>query len=208
MITISEHTFEEKIIDKNGWILDLGCIDFSFAKNIKQYCNNILCVDPNHNITDVPEGIFYERQAVTHLEDINEQTFYIYNDKQGYSLLNPQRDWCILERTVTVPVTTIKKLMQKYNISKFELIKFDIEGAEYKILEELDWSLSKQYSVEFHDFRFMNPYYPDNEIYYTNLFKEMLQHCDIVKHEITDHPGFPFGQGKNYWDSLFISKYV
>jgi hypothetical protein len=31
MITISEHTFDETLIDQNGWILDLGCIDFSFA---------------------------------------------------------------------------------------------------------------------------------------------------------------------------------
>ena len=63
--------------------------------------------------------------------------------------------------------------MTKYDIEQFELIKFDIEGSEYSILENLDWTISKQYSIEFHDFRFMNPYYPHNEFYYFNL-KEKL----------------------------------
>ena len=40
MIIISEHTREESIIDKNGWILDIVCINFSFDNEIKKYCKN------------------------------------------------------------------------------------------------------------------------------------------------------------------------
>jgi len=205
MITIQEHTIEESIINKEGWVLDLGCINFSFSKDIKQYCNNIICVDPNPSIDTniVPDGVFYESVAITHDEKISEQTFYIYNDVQGYSLLNPPRDWCVLQKTITVPVTTIKKIMEKYGIKKFELIKFDIEGAEYEILKNLDWSVSKQYSIEFHDFRSMNPYYPDNEKYYRELF-DSIKNVKHIKHEITDHAGFPSGMGRNYWDSLIV----
>lgn len=210
MITISEHTFEETLISKDGWILDLGCINFSFAREAKKYCDNILCVDPNPNIKneDVPEGIIYERTAVTHLPDVTENTFYIYNDKNGYSLLNPKMDWCQLISTITVPVCTIKSLMNKYNIQQFELIKFDIEGAEYAILDNIDWNISKQFSIEFHDFRFMNPYYPNNQIYYDRLLQKLQVVCDVVSHKLTDHPGFPEGYGRNYWDSLFIRKNV
>lgn len=206
MITISEHTIEEGIIDKNGWVLDLGCINFTFANEIKKYCDNVICVDPNPNIKEVPEGILYERKAVTHLENVSDQSFYIYNDINGYSLLNPSRDWCTLQSVVTVDVTTLKDLMIKYNIKQFELIKFDIEGAEYKILENMDWTISKQYSIEFHDFRFMNPYYPNNQLYYDNLIREVEKYCEIKQHDNTDHPGFPTGHGLNYWDSLFILK--
>ena len=39
MITLSEHTIEESIIDENGWVLDLGCVNFSFTNDIKKYCN-------------------------------------------------------------------------------------------------------------------------------------------------------------------------
>jgi FkbM family methyltransferase len=205
MITISEHTIEETIIDKNGWALDLGCINFSFAKEVKQYCDNIICVDPNPNIdkNNIPENIIYENVAITHDEQISEQTFFIYNDIHGYSLLNPPRDLCVLQSTISVQVTTIKKIMEKYNIKKFELIKFDIEGAEYEILKNLDWSISKQYSIEFHDFRSMNPYFPDNEKYYTELFNK-IKDVKSIKHELTDHLGFCNGTGRNYWDTLII----
>jgi FkbM family methyltransferase len=206
MITIAEHSVEEILIDRNGWVLDLGCINFSFANEMKKYCRNIICIDPNPNITEVPEGIIYENKALTHLDNITEQTFYIYNDINGYSLLNPSKDWCVLQGTIKVNVINIKDLMKKYNIEKFELIKFDIEGSEYEILRNIDWSISKQYSVEFHDFRFMNPYYPDNERYYSELFNKIGDKIDIIKHELTDHPGFGGTSGRNYWDSLFIEK--
>lgn len=206
MITISEHTIEESIIDKNGWILDLGCINFTFANDVKKYCDNILCIDPNPNIKEIPEGILYERKAVVHLENIKTQNFYIYNDINGYSLLNPKRDWCVLEKVITVDVTTIKDIMKKYNIKQFELIKFDIEGAEYQVLEHLDWTISKQYSIEFHDFRFMNPFYPNNQLYHNRLLGKIDKYCDVVQHQCTDHPGFPMGMGNNYWDSLFVLK--
>jgi FkbM family methyltransferase len=206
MKIISEHSIEETLIDKKGWVLDLGCIDFSFAKEIKKYCDNVICVDPNPNIKEIPSGLIYENLAITHLDNVNEQSFYIYNDIQGYSLLNPSKDWCVLQKIITVKVTTIKKIMEKYGIKKFELIKFDIEGSEYEILRNIDWSISKQYSVEFHDFRFMNPYYPDNDKYYTELFKKFEDKMTIIKHELTDHPGFGGTAGRNYWDSLFIEK--
>jgi FkbM family methyltransferase len=206
MITISEHTIEESIIDPKGWILDLGCVNFTFAMEAKRYCENVICVDPNPEITEVPEGIIYERFAVTHEEGIFEKNFYIYNDVQGYSLLNPDKDWCQLIRIDRVPVTTIKEIMKRHGIEKFELIKFDIEGAEYEILKNMDWSISKQFSIEFHDFRFMNPFYPDNQKYYDGLLEMISDKFEIAQHQITDHPGFPQGMGANYWDSLFVQK--
>jgi hypothetical protein len=132
--------------------------------------------------------------------------FFIYNDINGYSLLNPDKDWCSLLEKNVVKSTNLKKIMDKYNVQQFELIKFDIEGAEYEILMNIDWTISKQYSIEFHDFRNMNPYSPNNLRFYDELFSKMRKYCDIVKHELTDHPGFPHGLGRNYWDSLFVLK--
>lgn len=206
MITLAEHTLEETIINREGFILDLGCVNFGFSLEMKKLCNNIISVDPNPKIKKAPEGIIYERAAISHDSNDKTKEFFIYSDNQGCSLLNPERDWCRLIGSIEVPLITINDIMQKYNIKQFELIKFDIEGGEYKILENIDWTISKQYSVEFHDFRFMNPNYPDNHIYYENIFKKMLNYCDIIQHEITGHEGFPLEYGRNYWDSLFILK--
>lgn len=206
MITISEHTFDEKLINKEGFILDLGCVNFGFSVKAKEYCDNIICVDPNPKIKKAPDGIIYERAAITHNPNIKTTDFFIYSDNQACSLLNLEKDWCRLLGKIEVNLITIPEIMEKYKIKQFELIKFDIEGGEYDILNKIDWTLSKQYSVEFHDFRFMNPEYPNNNIYYEKLFNNMLNYCDIVQHEITDHEGFANGMGKNYWDSLFILK--
>jgi FkbM family methyltransferase len=206
MITILEHTIEETIIDKNGWILDLGCVNFLFSNEMKKFCNNIICVDPNPNIINIPEGLFYENVAVVIDENIDEIDYYIFNDIQGYSLLHMNNDFIQPINSMKIKTTTIKKIMKKYNIEKFELIKFDIEGSEYEILKNIDWGITKQISVEFHDFRNMNPNYPNNEEYYRGIFENNKHKYNFIRHEITDHPGFPFGMGRNYWDSLFVEK--
>jgi len=205
IITISEHSILPELIKKDGWILDLGCVNFTFSVEMKKYCNNIICLDPNDNITNIPDGLIYEKKALVDNND-KEVTFYIYNDIQGYSTLNPKKDWCKLNEVIKVEACNLQDIMNKYNIKQFELIKFDIEGAEYSILENIDWTISKQFSIEFHDFRFMNPFFPNNEEYYNNLKIKMEKYCDIYQHECTDHDGFPKGMGKNYWDSLFILK--
>src|ERR1035437_1282077 len=180
MITISEHTIEESIIKKNGFILDIGCVNFTFSLGVKKYCDNIICIDPNSNILSIPEGLIYEKSALISGDDKSVE-FFIYNDIQGYSILNPQRDWCQLVEKVKVDACNLQDIMSKYNIEQFDLIKLDIEGAEYDVLDKIDWTVSKQYSVEFHDFRNMNPFQPNNEVYYSGLFSKMLKYCDIIK---------------------------
>jgi len=201
MITLKEHTIEESIIDKNGWILDLGCVNFQFSLELKKYCNNVICVDPNPTIINIPSEVIFERAALVY-DDRSEVDYFIYNDIQGYSLLNPDKDYCSLKEIHKIKSINIDYIMKKYNIRKFELIKFDIEGSEYDILNNINWNISKQFSVEFHDFRNMNPYYPDNEQYYSNLFKKIKDRFNIVKHNKTDD----HGMGLNYWDSLFVEK--
>ena len=176
-----------------------------FSCEMKKYCNNIISLDPNLIIETIPCDVLYEKVALIN-DDKEIVEFFIYNDKHGNSIMNPHNDFCRKEETIIVESTKLKKLMKKYDIKQFELIKFDIEGAEYDILKNIDWTVSKQYSIEFHDFRNMNPTSPNNEIFYSDLFENMLKFCDVIQHKKTEHPGFPKGLGDNYWDSLFILK--
>lgn len=204
MITIAEHTINENIIKKSGWALDLGCIGFDFSLKIKEYVDNVIGVDANPSIQGV-DGIIFENKAL--VTDEREEVYYnIFNDKQGNSLFLPLNDTCVFQTRTKVKTTTMKSLMEKYGIEQFEVIKIDIEGGEYDFLNNLDFTISKQYSVEFHEFRNMNPYYPDNEIYFRQLFEKLKEYCDIIQHNLTDHPGFMLGKGRNYWDSLFTLK--
>lgn len=200
-----EHSVDETILNPNGYVLDIGCYGFGFSKEIKNYVKNVICVDPNPQIKDIPDVIF-ENKAIV-VSGGNKQIKYnIFNDKSGNSLLTSNHDWCIFEKSIYVDTITIDDIMTKYNISQFELIKIDIEGYEYELLNNIDWNISKQYSVEFHDFRGLNPYYPNDEEYYRLLLEKLSKYCSYINHKKTHHPGFPHGRGFNYWDSLFVLK--
>ena len=205
MIQIAEHTIKEDIINKSGWALDLGCIGFNFSSGIKNYVDNVIGVDPNPSIQPIP-GIHFENLAVIPIDSDQSIYYNTYTDSQANSLLMPMNDICVFSGRTLVKTTTISKLMEKYGVKQFEVIKIDIEGGEYDLLNSLDFTISKQFSIEFHDFRNMNPYHPNNEEYYSMLFTKLKEYCDVVQHTKTHHPGFSIGMGFNYWDSLFVLK--
>ena len=201
-----EHSVDTSILNLNGFVLDLGCLGFGFSKEIKKYVANVICVDPNPNIEIIPSDVLYENKAIISNKNIDKIRYNIFNDKSGNSLLTSNKDWCIYEKFIEVQTTTIEDLMSKYDVQQFELIKIDIEGYEYELLKNFNWKISKQYTIEFHDFRGLNPYYPNDQKYYDELIEQMSPYCDTITHNATHHPGFPYGRGFNYWDSLFILK--
>lgn len=206
-----EHSFELDLIVPGGWGIDFGCgADFLISKTMSELGLNVISVDPNPSITEVPniKNMQYERVALVTDPNIKSLDFNIYNDNDAATLLTPIKDVSFVKKkeTISVNAMTIDQIMKKYNINQFEILKLDIEGAEYDFLMTIDFPIAKQISVEFHDFRSLNPEYPNNEIYYNKLFNKLLKYYKIAKHKIEQHPGLPGPQGYNYWDSLFVLK--
>ena len=204
IICISEHSVETDILTPGGWVMDFGCgVDFTFSMKMIEMGMKVISVDPNPNIINTPhlENLFYERKALVTDESIESISLDVFNDTDAASIIKTDNDISFVrkENTITVETTTIKKLMDKY--------KIDIEGAEYSVLMSIDSDIAKQISIEFHDFRGMNPYYPNNEMYYDEL-RLKLNNYTFVKHEREQHLGIPGESGKNYWDSLLISKNI
>ena len=210
IINISEHSIETDILTPGGWVMDFGCgVDFIFSKKMVEMGMKVISIDPNPNIKNVPqiENLFYERMALVVDESLESIDLDIFNDNDAASTIKTNNDVSFVSKndTISVGATTIKKLMNKYGIEKLDLLKLDIEGAEYSVLMSLDPNVTKQISVEFHDFRGMNPKYPDNEEYYNEL-RTHLKDYSFVRHLKEQHLGIPGNEGLNYWDSLFISK--
>lgn len=203
--SILEHSIDISKLTK-GWVLDLGCgTDFGFAKKMVEFGCKVICIDPNPRIVPfVDENIFFESKAIVsnNLKNIELVT---YNDTDAATIIshNNEIEFLYEEDRIKVETITIEEIMKKYSVEFFDVIKFDIEGSEYELLMNMNHPISSQISVEFHDFRNMNPYYPDNEIYYDKLFKKIDEYYDIIKHQITNHPGFR-KNNSNYWDSLFV----
>jgi FkbM family methyltransferase len=199
MVTIHEHTIEESYLHRSGAVLDLGCINFNFSLAVREYCDTVISVDPTPVIVSVPSGIIFESKAVVSDEsDITVVACSLFSDPLRNSIMDTIDE---NSKYIYVQTMSIQDIMKKYHIDQFDLIKMDIEGAEYDILDHIDWTCAKQYSIEFHDFLGFNPNGDNPEKYYEQLFTRMKPYCDIVKHEYTYE-----GNGYNYWDSLFVLK--
>lgn len=208
---ICEHSIDVDLLNKNGWVLDFGCgVDFLFSKEMANMGMQVISIDPNPRIKETPsdKNIHYERCALVTDENLEFIEFNIFNDTDAASFVKTNNDVFFIQKMYNTPVvtTTVKKLMTKYNIETIDVLKLDIEGAEYEFLNTINEPIAKQISIEFHDFRGMNPFYPNNEIYYEKLFEKLSQWYTVAKHEITQHPGIGGPLGLNYWDSLLILK--
>lgn len=207
-----EHSFDESLIVPGGWGADFGCgSDFFISNFLLSTGLRVLAVDPNPAIlaehVPISDMLHFENVALT-TADVDSIDMIIYNDQDAASCVKMKDDIGYIKRirSQTVNASTITKLMKKYQIEKFEVLKLDIEGAEYDFLMSINFPIAKQISVEFHDFRGSNPYYPDNEKYYKELFEHFSSMYDITRHVIEKHPGLDGEKAYNYWDSLFVEK--
>lgn len=208
---IYEHSVDIDLLKKGGWVLDFGCgVDFFFSKGMAELGMKVVSIDPNPKINKVPdiENIFYENSALVSDENLEYIEMDIFNNVDAASFVKTINDVSFVKKQykINVKTTTLNKIIQKYDIDEIEVLKLDIEGAEYEFLNSIDRPIAKQISIEFHDFRGMNPYYPNNALYYEKLFEKLSKWYNVAKHKITQHPGIGGESGLNYWDSLLILK--
>jgi FkbM family methyltransferase len=185
---VHNHSFRDDLLNKNGWVLDLGCNDFIFSRFMINRGMKVIGLDPIKNIT-IPNDLknnsnfIYLQRACVGVKKTETAIYYEYQSWGANSIINtpdllhrecngghsinPTKD------SYKVPLTTISELMNEFQIEKFEYIKIDIEGAEYEILENLPKNCVKQFSVEFHDFLGLNPS-DDIEGYHKNLTENIL----------------------------------
>lgn len=188
---IHGHTYESSIINKTGWVLDLGCNDFIVTKHFLDLGLKVISLDPIKEINIPSEllkdpNFYFLNKACVGTKTDSIMLYYEYQAWGANSLYNtPEKLHKMidgksihghgnnpLKNKYYVELTTIKQLMEEFEISQFELIKMDVEGAEYDILENLPENCSKQISVEFHDFLKLNPM--EDEILYHRLLDEKL----------------------------------
>jgi FkbM family methyltransferase len=203
MKTISEHSFLEEKIDSNGIVLDLGSgKTMSFAIPIADYVSKVIAVDILKPTVEYNKSkIYFENYAVSTKEGI--EKVILYKDSDATSIIDIFDEFNDAVDTFLIEIKPISYFMRKYNVDLFEIMKMDIEGSEYEILNNLNEPIAKQISVEFHDFRGMNK---EGNLFYKNLINKLEKWYIISTHKYTHHPGFPVNHGWNYWDSLFVLK--
>jgi len=115
--------------------------------------------------------------------------FYEYQGTGASSLVNPPENLHQakygghannpLKSIHFVETTTIEEIMNQFNIEQFEMVKMNVEGSEYEILEYFPKMCAKQISISFHEFLGLNPY-EDIEDYHTNVLPKLLPGYTLV----------------------------
>ncbi len=201
------------LLSHNGSVIDIGCgYNFGLTKELLDIGCKVIGVDPNTRITDIlkhPNFKFHQQAVVTN-DSIKEIELLHYGlGTEAATVVQSQYKgfpFDPIDEICRVPTITIKAIIRRYKLDQVDLIAFNAEGAEYELLKAIDGPITKQLSVSFHDFRNLNPYYPDNERYYRELFETLTQWYDIAQHNLHKAPWVPPQYSVNYWDSLFVLK--
>lgn len=139
---IDGHTLDLDLIT-GSTVIDLGCRGFLFATHMRDIGCNVVCVDADPNVfQNIPTGIQTHNKAIS----CRKGKVVIYNSlgEGGYTS-------DIKTYTGGVEVDTI--LLEEIEPDcEYDVLKIDIEGAEYSLLENPYFKpKAKQITVEFHE---------------------------------------------------------
>lgn len=196
-----EHTIY-KIPPVGGKILDVGCRSYSFANYMAKQGCEIWAVEPDNSVKESEnEKIHLIRTAlVAPSQRRISQTLLKWSTGEGNRLISIGAHTPVIHTKQKTSCHTILEINEMVGVEVWDIIKFDCEGAEYDILLEWPGPISKQITVEFHDFFGVNF---GKQKMYDKIFKHIEQWYTIIQHEETARLG---QKTRNHWDSLFILK--
>lgn len=154
IVSVASHSVDVELLTKGGWVLDAGCRDFKFSKEMVSLGCKVLSLDPDpeavpgtdevleKNINFVPKGL-----AAAAGKD---RLFLMENVEMRHLGAAGYTQW---HGTASVEIETVSPsdLMKEHKIEMWDCIKMDIEGSEYEILLKWPGPIAKQITLEWHD---------------------------------------------------------
>ncbi len=190
--TIINETWVHKIytpknfeIKENDVVVDIGAhIGFfsifasTLARNGKVFSfepmpENFMLLSENIAMNNI-RNIAAFNQAVG-AKDGKQEIFLSEHNTGGHSFFHTKKN---SEKTITVPVVSLKSFMKSHNLNAIDFLKMDCEGAEYQILFNLSRETLqkiKKISMEFHNIDDKNNAEALKTYLEKNGFKVMLQ---------------------------------
>ena len=192
--SIATHTVDLDLLPEAPRVLDAGCRDFDFTKGILALRPkaDIIAIDPDPD-TPAPEipGVFFARVAL--VGDKRPSARYFIGSTGHGNFLSDLESYYDM-RPVDVPCVSLNAPPFE---ETFDLVKLDIEGSEFEVLEHWPGPVAKQISVEFHDWD--KPHIRDSH-YYERIFRFLGTFgYRVIQHELSTQ-----GTGCGHWDSLLV----
>lgn len=139
---IEGHTVDLSLI-RGKKVIDLGCRDFKFAEYFKNIGCDVLAFDADKDVfKNPPYGISWFNKAVTTYFGT---TIYYKLGECGYTNDIKEHN---PDEAVSVECVSYLSIANE----DYDILKMDIEGAEYAILSDPNFKpYPKQITVEFHE---------------------------------------------------------
>jgi len=191
---IASHTIDVDLLPWTPRTLDAGCRDFDFTRGIFNLRPNgtILALDPDPEMMGPPadlRGVYFRRVAL--VGKPRETSGYFMGSTGHGNFLSELPQYYDM-RKLDVMCISICQLGVPW-----DLVKLDIEGAEFDVLNEWPGPIARQISVEFHDWD--KPDIRDGT-YYSELFARLATFgYRVVQHELSIQ-----GTGRGHWDTLIV----
>ena len=181
---IAEHSVDLSRLPEKANILDLGCRGFAFTHAMREMGHHVVPID----IDRLHDGQAYYQCAIS---DHDGKVAVLKSKDPQATRIDPDHEG-------SIPCYTLETLTGNF-LNKnqiWDLIKIDIEGAEYEVIMSMDRPMAKQLSIEFHCHtgQINQQQMTEMENKLKNLGYEAVSHSQSQQH----------GAGWNYWDSLFI----
>lgn len=180
---VAEHSVDLSMLPIKANVLDLGCRGFGFTDKLRELEHNVYPVDIGKSGEVRLDKEFY-RIAISDS-----------NGRAGVSVERDPEATNVIEGD-EVEMMTLESFSDYVGVSKWHLIKMDIEGSEMGILKNATHPIADQVSVEFHAHCGHKREDIDNLLNY-------LEQWYFIHNRVWEEG---HGAGFNYWDVLLIAK--
>lgn len=196
MLTVSEHTIEETLLNRDSKVLDLGCRYFGWSNAMLEYVDKVYCVDADNTVENYELQFDFLNAAVS-FDSGKYVSFVKYGNGTGNYLYEGGSLPSEFELS-NVFCMNLKEVSKHFEVPYWDLIKFDIEGSEFDILINLKEPPATQLTFELHQHTAKKK----TEEQVQQLFKHLEQWYNLVHIDYSRKHGL----SENYWDVLAVLK--
>jgi FkbM family methyltransferase len=144
MTTIDDHTFDETKLSR-GWVIDAGCRGWNFSNYFIADGFPIYAIDIE-KFDNVPNGVTFKHAALNNFSGTTEGYFFGNGTGNYIATVNEKPGEYELKTFQSITLEDIYKEIGE----DIDLLKLDIEGAEYFVLDGIR-PVPRQITVEFHE---------------------------------------------------------